>query len=173
MEIVHCDTQRHGRAILDIFNEAIANSTAVYEYVPRTPRTIETWFREKEAGGYPVLGLEDASGALLGFASYGVFRGRPGYKYSVEHSLYVHVDHRGKGLGRMLLREIVAAATRQNYHMLVGGIDSRNAASIALHERFGFSHAGTVRHAGFKFGNWLDLALYQLILPTPHDPVDG
>lgn len=173
MQIVRCDTNRHAGAILDIFNEAIANSTAVYEYVPRTLHTIETWFKEKEAGGYPVLGLEEASGELLGFGSYGVFRARPGYKYSVEHSLYVHVNHRGKGLGRILLAEIVAAARKQNYHMLVGGIDSRNVASIALHEQFGFSHAGTVRHAGFKFGNWLDLALYQLILPTPRDPVDG
>jgi L-amino acid N-acyltransferase YncA len=131
------------------------------------------WFATKRSNGFPVIGLEDEAGTLLGFASYGTFRAWPAYKYSVEHSIYVHKDHRGKGLGRTLLGAIVEAAQARNVHTLIGGIDATNAGSIALHESLGFTHAGTIRQAGFKFGRWLDLAFYQRILDTPAEPVDG
>jgi phosphinothricin acetyltransferase len=120
-----------------------------------------------------VIGAVDDAGVLLGFASYGVFRARPAYKYTVEHSVYVHVDQRGKGVGRALLQKVIEAAKAQSYHIMIGGIDADNAASIALHEQLGFVHAGTIAQAGFKFGRWLDLAFYQLTLPTPARPVDG
>lgn len=171
--IVQCTFDRHAGAILDIFNEAVANSTAIYEYELLPASWMVQWFETKQRGNYPVIGVEDDSGTLMGFASYGVFRARPAYKYSVEHSVYVHVAHRGKGLGGLLLQEVIDHARRQDYHLLVGGIDLANTTSIALHERFGFTHAGTVRQAGFKFGRWLDLAFYQLILDTPSRPVDG
>ena len=122
--------------------------------------------------GQPI-GAVDAAGTLLGFATYGVFRARPAYKYSVEHSVYVHKDCRGQGAGRALLQRIIEAAREQNYHVLVGGIDAENAASIALHRELGFTHAGTITQSGFKFGRWLDLAFYQLTLETPVNPVDG
>lgn len=173
MHLVSCTEERHAQAILDIFNDAIANSTALYEYHPRTLDTMTKWFAAKRAGGYPVFGYEDAGGVLLGFASYGAFRGYPANKYAVEHSVYVRADQRGKGLGRALLEQVIAAAGQADLHTIVGGIDADNRASIALHEQLGFVHAGTVRHAAFKFGRWLDLAFYQLILPTPGAPVDG
>lgn len=173
MQLVSCTEERHAQAILDIFNDAIANSTALYEYHPRTLDTMKNWFAAKRAGGYPVLGYEDAAGVLLGFASYGAFRGYPANKYAVEHSVYVRGDQRGKGLGRALLAQVIAAAGQAGLHTIVGGIDADNRASIALHEQLGFVHAGTVRHAAFKFGRWLDLAFYQLILDTPNAPVDG
>jgi phosphinothricin acetyltransferase len=131
------------------------------------------WFREKTAGRYPIVGAVSDSGALLGFATYGVWRVRPAYKYTVEHSIYVHKDHRGQGVGDALLGQIIEAARAQDYHVLVGGIDAENSASIALHVKHGFVHAGTVTQAGFKFGRWLDVAFYQLTLPTPARPVDG
>ena len=109
----------------------------------------------------------------MGFGSYGAFRAWPGYKYTVEHSIYVDGKFRGRGLGKLLLQEVIGCARNQNYHVLVGAIDSQNAVSIKLHERFGFVHAGTIRQAGFKFGRWLDLVFYQLILETPSAPVDG
>lgn len=173
MKIVQCTHERHAGAILDIFNEAIVNSTALYDYKPRTADSMIGWFKAKQSGGYPVVGIEDSSGELLGFASYGAFRAWPAYKYCVEHSIYVHVRHRGQGLGKTLLREVIDRARRRDYHVLIGGIDVNNIVSIALHERLGFIHAGTVKHAGFKFGNWLDLGLYQLVLDTPVNPVDG
>jgi phosphinothricin acetyltransferase len=173
VKFVDCSLEAHGAAILDIYNEAIANTTAVYEYKLFPPEKILSWFAEKKAGRYPVIGAVDKSGALLGFSSYGVFRARPAYKYSVEHSVYVHKDHRGKGIGRALLEKIIEAGKKQNYHVMVGGIDAENEASIALHRQFGFVHAGTITQAGFKFGRWLDLAFYQLTLSTPAEPIDG
>ncbi|ASK90754.1 GNAT family N-acetyltransferase [Xanthomonas campestris pv. trichodesmae] len=172
MHIVDCSQARHAGAILDIFNEAIANSTALYDYRPRPPESMVGWFATKQTGGFPVIGVEHDDGTLMGFASYGTFRAWPAFKYSVEHSIYVHRDHRGKGLGRLLLQALIAAAQARGVHVLVGGIDASNQASIALHEQFGFTHAGTVREAGFKFGRWLDLAFYQRILDTPADPHD-
>src|SRR5262249_24899001 len=112
-------------------------------------------------------------GGLLGFGSYGVFRAWPAYKYTVEHSIYVEASCRGRGIGKLLLQEIITSARAQNYHMLIGGIDSQNSASIGLHKRFGFHHAGTLHQVGFKFGRWLDLAFYQLMLETPITPTDG
>jgi phosphinothricin acetyltransferase len=97
----------------------------------------------------------------------------PAYKYTVEHSVYVHPDHRGRGLGRVVMQELVALARRREVHALVGAIDASNAASITLHERLGFRHVGTLPQVGFKFGRWLDLAFYQLLLDTPAQPQDG
>jgi phosphinothricin acetyltransferase len=173
MNFVACTYDRHAGQILDIFNDAIANSTALYDYQPRTLESMIAWFRVKEANRFPVVGLEADDGQLLGFASYGSFRAWPAYKYTVEHAVYVHWDHRGKGIGLALMRRLIAEARAQGYHVLVGGIDAANAASIALHGKLGFTHAGTIRQAGFKFGRWLDLAFYQLILETPARPVDG
>jgi L-amino acid N-acyltransferase len=173
MNIVQCTRERHAGAILDILNAAIVSSTALYDYRPRPAESMEKWFDAKAAGRYPVIGAEDASGALMGFASYGSFRAWPAYKYSVEHSVYVHESHRRKGVGRRLVEELIGAARRQDYHLLVGGIDATNTASIVLHESLGFRHAGTIHHAGFKFGKWLDLAFYELLLETPAHPVDG
>ena len=173
MQAVQCTRERHGDAILDIFNDAILNSTALYDYEPRTAQNMDDWFAAKERGGFPVVGIEDADGSLAGFGSYGTFRAWPAYKYTVEHSVYVHKARRGQGIGIALMRQLIDAARIQQYHVLVGGIDMENQASIALHVRMGFAHAGTIREAGFKFGRWLDLAFYQLTLDTPREPVDG
>lgn len=173
LNVVRCDFERHADAILAIFNEAIVNSTALYDYQPRTLQNMVSWFDAKRAGNFPVIGVENEGGSLLAFASYGTFRGWPAYKYTVEHSVYVHKDHRGQGLGRMVLRELIAAARRNDVHAMIGGIDATNAGSIALHERLGFKHAGTLPQVGFKFGRWLDLAFFQLLLDTPAHPCDG
>ncbi|HEX8887301.1 MAG TPA: GNAT family N-acetyltransferase, partial [Noviherbaspirillum sp.] len=127
----------------------------------------------KARGNFPVLGLENDDGSLAGFGSYGTFRAWPAYKYTVEHSVYVHPSQRGRGIGLALMQQLIAAARDQQYHVLIGGIDMENQASIALHTRLGFVHAGTIRQAGFKFGRWLDLGFYQLTLDTPLQPVDG
>ena len=171
--IVACSFERHADAILAIFNEAILNSTALYDYKPRTAQNMVAWFDAKRQGGFPVIGLEDGQGKLLAFGSYGTFRAFPAYKYSVEHSVYVQQDHRGQGLGRIILQELIAAARRHDLHALIGAIDASNAGSIALHERMGFRHVGTLPQVGFKFGRWLDLAFYQLLLDTPAHPIDG
>jgi phosphinothricin acetyltransferase len=132
--------------------------------------TMEAWFDTKNKGNYPVLGAFDDNETLAGFASFGSFRAWPAYKYSIEHSVYIRHDKRRRGIGRMLLRAIIEAAQEQNYHMIIGGIDSTNTASIRLHRSLGFEHCASIKQAGFKFGRWLDLEFYQLILPTPTRP---
>jgi phosphinothricin acetyltransferase len=173
MNFVSCSYDRHAPAILAIFNDAILNSTALYDYKPRTPESMAGWFQTKEAGGFPVIGIEDEQGALLGVASYGTFRAWPAFKYSVEHSVYVKAGHRGKGLGKSLMNRLIAAARGQDLHVMIGAIDVENGASVALHRSLGFEHAGTIRQAGYKFGRWLDMAFFQLILETPLAPNDG
>jgi L-amino acid N-acyltransferase len=173
MRLVQCEQNQHAEAILAIFNDAIVNSTALYDYKPRTIEMMAAWFETKSKGKYPVIGIENDSGELMGFGSYGTFRAFPAYKYSVEHSVYVDARFRGQGVGKRLLQEVITAAQMQGYHILVGAIDSANAVSIALHKSLGFSHCGTIQQAGFKFGRWLDLAFYQLILSTPANPTDG
>ena len=171
--LVTCTHARHAQSIVDIFNDAIVTSTALYDYQPRPLASMETWFANKEKGNFPVIGIENEAGTLLAFGSYGTFRGYPAYKYTVEHSVYVHKDHRGKGLGQTVMRALIDAARAQDLHAMVGAIDAANAGSIALHERLGFKPVGTLPQVGFKFGRWLDLAFYQLLLATPVNPVDG
>jgi L-amino acid N-acyltransferase len=173
MRFIPCTYDHHASAMLDIFNDAIVNSTALYDYKARSLESMIGWFKAKETGRYPVIGAVGDSGDLLGFASYGSFRAWPAYKYSIEHSVYVGKAHRGKGIGLALMRQLIAAAKEQQYHCMIGGIDIANAGSIAMHERLGFKHAGTIKHAGFKFGRWLDLGFWQLLLETPADPNDG
>jgi phosphinothricin acetyltransferase len=173
MRVVSCEQKRHAEAILAIFNDAIINSTALYDYKPRTIEMMTGWFDAKLKGKFPVIGIENDSGELMGFGSYGTFRAWPAYRYSVEHSVYVDVRFRRRGVGRLILEQLIETARCQDYHLLIGGIDATNQASIALHEKLGFSHCGTIRQVGFKFGRWLDLSFYQLTLTTPIRPIDG
>ena len=172
MKLIDCDLE-HSAAIMAIFNDAILNSTALYEYRPRTEAVIEEWFAAKRRGGYPVIGVVDDEDRLMGFASYGAFRAFPAYKYTVEHSLYIDAQFRGQGLGRLLLESLIQRARDNDLHCMVGGIDSQNVASIKLHEKMGFAHCATMPQVGYKFGRWLDLCFYQLILETPSEPRDG
>jgi phosphinothricin acetyltransferase len=173
MNQVHCQHDRHAEAIRAIFNDAIANSTALYDYRPRDEARIKAWFDAKVESGYPILGMETDGGELMGFASYGPFRAFPAYKYTVEHSVYVDGRFRKQGVARKLMQALIEEARRGDYHTMIGGIDASNSASVALHKSLGFVHCATIREAGFKFGRWLDLEFYQLILPTPEKPVDG
>lgn len=173
MRLVECSLAEHGGAILQIMNEAIVNSTALYDYKPRDPSSMAPWFEAKRAKGFPVWGAIDDAENLVGFASYGTFRAWPAYKYSVEHSVYVAPGQQGRGIGKLLMERLIRSASEQQLHSLIGGIDASNAASVAFHQKLGFVHAGTIKEAGFKFGRWLDLAFYQLLLPTPLEPADG
>lgn len=173
LQPVQCTHARHAQAIVDIFNEAIQTSTALYDYQPRPLASMEPWFAAKDKGNFPVIGIEDEQGTLLAFGSFGTFRAWPAYKYSVEHSVYVHKDHRGKGLGLRVMHELITEARKRDVHAMIGCIDASNLGSIALHDRLGFKLVGSLPQVGFKFGRWLDIVFYQLLLDTPMNPVDG
>ena len=170
--VIDC-TADHLPAIREIYNQAILHSTSLYEYHPRSEEVMQDWFAGRQRDGTPILGIEWDRGVLAGFATWGPFRMRPAYKYTVEHSVYVAESFRGRGIGRQLLEAVIAAAQARDLHTLVAGIDASNAASIGLHRALGFTCCGTVYEAGFKFGRWLDLEFWQLVLATPAEPIDG
>lgn len=172
-QVVQCTLEEHGEAIREILNDAIVNSTALFDYEPRTQANMVAWFEAKRVGNYPVIGLINDEGVLMGFGSLGSFRPFPANKYTVEHSVYVHKDFRGQGFGKQLLELLIDAATKLEFHVMLGGIDASNTASIHLHTQLGFVHVGTLPEVGYKFGHWLDLAFYQLTLPTPGNPSDS
>lgn len=172
MHFVTCTHDAHAPEILAILNDAILHSTALYEYAPRTQESMKEWFQTREEGHFPILGAIGESGQLLGFAGYNTFRTKPACRYSVEHSVYVHRDHRGRGIGHALMLHLIGTARAQQVHTMIGALDMANSTSIALHERLGFTHAGTIREAAYKFGRWLDLGFYQLLLETPAHPTE-
>jgi phosphinothricin acetyltransferase len=147
-------------AILDIYNDVLATSTAIFSDTPTTLEDRLAWFRGRRQLGYPVLVASDEAG-VLGFASFADFRSWPGYRYTVEHSVHVRVDARGRGIGPALMRVLLDRAAALGKHMMVAGVDAENLASLRLHERLGFQRAGTLHQVGCKFGRWLDLAFLE------------
>ncbi len=160
------------KAILEIYNDAILHTTAVYDYNPHTMEDRTSWYENKMRDGFPILVFEE-NGVVIGFATFGPFRNWPAYKYTIEHSVYVHKDHRGKHIGTRLLQELIKVADKKGYATMVAGIDSSNAGSILLHETLGFVYSGTIRKAGYKFGKWLDLIFYQYELQGPETPTES
>ena len=149
--------------ILAIYNDVIATSTAVYRDDPSSLDDRLQWFRSRGDQSYPVLVAVDDSG-ILGFASYGDFRAWPGYRYSVEHTVHIRADQRGRGVGTLLMRALIQRAIEQGKHVMIGGVDADNAASLRFHDRLGFVRAAHLHQVGFKFGRWLDLVFVQRVL---------
>jgi L-amino acid N-acyltransferase len=157
-------------AICAIYNDVVATSTAVYTSAPGTVEDRAAWFETRASAGYPVMVADAGSGALA-FASYGEWRGAwPGYLYTVEHSVHVGAAHRGKGLGRALMRELIGHAAASGKHIMVGGIDAANAGSLRFHRSLGFAEAARFNEVGRKFGRWLDLVFMQRFLDAPGAP---
>lgn len=160
------------QAILDIYNDAVLHTTAVYTYEAQTLKSREIWYKQKMEDGFPVV-VYELDDKVVGFATFGPFRAWPAYKYTIEHSIYVDNDYRRQGIATSLLKEIIAIANEREYKTLIAGIDAANEKSIAMHEKFGFVHSGTIKNAGYKFNSWLDLAFYQLNLNGPNTPVEN
>jgi phosphinothricin acetyltransferase len=149
--------------ILEIVNHQILHSTSNYDYEPHDFETQKSWFEEKVKRNQPVIVAEFENGTI-GYATYGTFREKTGYQFTVEHSVYVAQEFIGKGIGKQLLAELIRLAKEQKYHVMIGAIDAENAGSITFHEKFGFKVVGTIREVGYKFDHWLDLVFMQLIL---------
>jgi len=158
-------------AMLDIYNDAILQTTAAYDYTPHTLAMRQAWYAQKVAQRFPVLVAVEGD-RVVGFASLGPFRAWAAYKYTVENSVYVAADCRGRGIGKHLLAALITAARQMEMHVMIAAIDATNEASLRLHDRFGFVEVGHLRQVGYKFGRWLDLKLLELILETPRSPTE-
>ncbi|WP_312884259.1 GNAT family N-acetyltransferase [Clostridium psychrophilum] len=158
--------------ILGIYNDAILNTTAIYDYNAHTLNDRKQWYEKKKQDGYPILVVEE-NNKVIGFATYGPFRDWPAYKYTVEHSIYVNNNCRNKGTGTKLIKELIKIINEKEYATMVAGIDESNEKSVRMHKKLGFKYAGKIDKAGFKFGKWLNLVFYQLELKGPKNPIDG
>ena len=150
-------------AILVIYNDVIVNTTAVYDYEPHTLAMRKAWFDTKKQQGFPVFVAEE-NGKILGLSSIGPFRAWAAYQYSVENSIYVASEARGKGVAKLLMPPIIEAAKQLGMHTILAGIDAGNEASIKLHQLFGFEEVAHFKQVGWKFDRWLDLKFLQLII---------
>ncbi|MDH2433082.1 GNAT family N-acetyltransferase [Pokkaliibacter sp. MBI-7] len=154
-------------AILAIYNDVIATSTAVYALEPVSLEDRTAWYEGRLAQGYPVLVAED-QGEVVGFSSFGEWRGAwHGFRFTVEHSVHVRADQRGKGVGAQLVEALFPLALALGKHVIIGGIDAENAGSVRFHERLGFQTVAHFSEVGHKFGRWLDLVFMQRFLDAP------
>lgn len=151
--------------ILEIYNEVIRTSTAVYMEVEFDAERGAAWFDAKCGSGFPFIVAKDASG-VAGFGTFGNFRLPPCYRNSVEHSVHVRADRRGQGIGRRLVVELMSLAVAMQKHVMIAGVDADNQVSIKLHESLGFIKVAHFHEVGFKFGRWLDLVFLECRLPA-------
>ncbi|MCP1510318.1 phosphinothricin acetyltransferase [Pseudomonas marginalis] len=156
-------------AIRDIYNDAVLNTTAIWNEQPVDLANRLAWFSARQAQRYPIL-VAVENHEVTGYASFGDWRPFEGFRYSVEHSVYVRNDQRGKGLGPRLMQTLIERARAGGKHVMVAAIESGNKASLRLHERLGFSTTGQMPQVGIKFGRWLDLTFMQLTLNPGAEP---
>lgn len=150
-------------AILEIINYNILNSTALYDYSIRSLENQVAMLDEKLSKGFPVI-VATENEVVVGFGYYSEFRFREAYKFTVEHSVYAHQNHIGKGIGKLLLEELIMLAQKQNLHTMIGVIDSENQGSIDFHSKYGFEIVGNIKESGYKFDRWLHSIIMQKML---------
>lgn len=150
-------------AVREIINDSILHTSHNYDYHPKSLEEVELLFSEKIGDGFPVL-VGEVYGEVLGYATYGKFRAKPGYSKTLEHSIYLNEKAQGKGLGSEMMRKLIEIAKEQGYHMMIAGMDSENLGSYRFHERLGFRETARMPEVSFKFGKWLTLVFMQLKL---------
>ncbi|MCB0981090.1 MAG: N-acetyltransferase family protein [Ilumatobacteraceae bacterium] len=153
-------------AVCALYNALVATTTVAWTEEPEPLHVREAWFAEQQRDGHPVL-VADVDREVVGFASYGSFRGEgkwPGYRLTVEHTIHVGEGHWGGGIGRALMDMLVSRARANGLHVMVGAVDGANDASLRFHERLGFTEVARMPEVGIKFGRWLDLVLVQRVL---------
>lgn len=150
-------------ALADLYNQLGVATTASYDTAPVDTAQRLAWLGEHQANGWPVL-VADDDGAVVGFAAYSPFNPKPGYRHTVEHSVYLLPSCQGQGVGRALMHQLIAAAQNDGRHAMVGLVDAANSGSIAFHEHLGFTTVGVLPQVGRKFDQWLDVAVQVLVL---------
>ena len=150
-------------AVLAIYNDAILNQTSIWNDVPVELAERRNWWQARTAQNYPVL-VGETNAAVCAYASFGDFRPFQGYRYTVEHSVYVAPVMQRRGIGALLLGRLIEDARALGKHVMVGGIAADNLASLALHASLGFTETARMPELGYKFGRWLDLVFVQKTL---------
>ncbi|KAF8934065.1 acetyltransferase [Dissophora ornata] len=164
---IRAATEADAPHINGIVNYEIGVSVSNFNYGPRSEEDGLSWFRSTIAGGYPILvatTLVDGNEEVAGYSSLGSFRQKDGYRFTAEYSLYIHHEHRKRGLGRALLRDILVEAKKCNFHAIIGSISEGNEASLRLAAEFGFRVVGTLKQNGYKFDRWIDNTFVELLL---------
>ena len=163
MTIVRHATENDLPAMLAIYNDIIVNTTAVWDYEEHTLEMRQQWFAAKQEQGLPVF-VADEDGNIMGFCSLGPFRPWVGYQQTVENSVYVTADCRGRGIGKLLLQRLIDAAKDLKKHVIIAAIEAENETSILLHRKFGFTEVAHFKEVGYKFGRWLDVKFLELMI---------
>ena len=163
MVTIQTATEQDIPVLLEIYNDIIVNTTAVWHEKPHTLALRQEWFALKKEQGFPVFTAVE-EGKVIGFSTIGAFRPWFGYRYTVENSVYVASNSRGKGVAKLLMPPLINAAKELKLHAIVAGIEATNEASIALHEKFGFTEVAHFKEVGFKFNRWMDLKFLELIV---------
>ena len=152
--------------ILEIYNEAVLNTTASYDYEPRTLEHRIAWYEEHLKNNYPIFVAQSlaAQGRVVGWSALNPFHTRMGYRFTTENSVYVAADQRGKGIGKLLMPPLINSAKERGFRAIIGVIDAQNESSIRLHARFNFEKVGYLKQVGFKFGRWLDVVYMEWLV---------
>ena len=167
-------TADDAEAIVAIYNREVTSSTATFDLVPRSLAEQRAWLAARSGAFSAIVAIlasdagddaDDADGGVVvGFASLSPYKERAAYRTTVEDSVYVHRDHTGRGIGRLLLGALVGIARDSGFHSVIARIEAGGAASLALHTSCGFDLVGVERQVGRKFGRWLDVAVMQIVL---------
>lgn len=161
--IIRNATPKDLPVLLDIINHAILHTTAIYDYEPRTLEAQTAWLNEMYENSMPVI-VGEIEGVVIGYGSFQRFRPKIGYKFCVEHSIYLDEKSTGMGIGGKILAALIQRARESGLHTMIGGIDARNRGSIEFHKKYGFVEKGYLKEVGYKFDEWLDLVFMQLLL---------
>ena len=148
-------------AILEIYNDAVLNTTASADYEPRSLESRYEWFDEHERDGYPIIVAVNDANEVVGWSSLSRYKERYGYRFSTENSIYVHPQWRGRGVGKLLLPPLIEAARAMGLHAILAGISGDNDASLKLHAQFGFEKVAHFRETVYKFGKWIDVVYME------------
>jgi phosphinothricin acetyltransferase len=150
--------------ILEIYNDAVLTTTSTYDYQPRALEHRQQWFDHHERMDFPIFVAADSSGSVVGWSALNPYHDRMGYRFTCENSIYIAEAHRGRGIGKLLLAPLIESARDLGLHAIIAAIDGENAASVRLHEKFGFEKVGHFKSVGFKFNRWLDVIYMELIV---------
>lgn len=145
-----------------IYENAVLTGTGTYELDPPSQSEMLKRLRHVTGNGFPWLVAEEG-GVVLAYAYASPFRTRPAYRWTIEDSVYVAPEAKGKGIGKLLLQSLIDICSTMGFHQMVAviGDGKGNKGSVALHQSLGFLHSGTIAGSGFKFGQWIDTVIMQ------------